>query len=1189
MSIQKRKILENAQKFLQKGQLDRALKEYQIIVQADPRDSGTRLKVGDLHLKRGEKEEAVNAYLRVADQFMKDGFDAKAVALYKQIHKIDATRADVHVPLAELYQRLGLNSEALISLQAAADAFHREGRKREALELLRKMATLDPSNTTSRIKIAELLQQAGMRDEALAELEEISRELERQGDVEGQFRVHERLVEVDHARLPSHLAMARISLDQSRLDDAEGHARRACDIRPDAPEAIECLTDVLRAAGRDDELEPLYRRLAEVHRERGDESKAREILQRFVSTSPLPVDTIDPAPASGAAEATLVETVAEEIEILENNDSEPVVSAEPTAPPVGVAPGTSAETVTPTGDPEQLLAEAKVYLRYQKTERARASLEAAIACAPQHVEVATTLADLLDARGEGERAAAVRAQAGIGVNAERDGANADSVTAPGAPASGEVTSSLEAVSSTAADLSLPDLEVDVEFETGADVPPTSDDDAMDPDGSMSSLAPLPDVEIDLESTEELDQLDVSADESVSDRVDRTVYSASLAVTASKIVEELEEGEFYFQQNLYDEAEAVYERVLVVAPNHPQALLRLGEIAASRGDDPSSTTRSGITATVADVVAEASDAAASASDDSTAEPGTPGFDLEIEIDLANTLGALPSTPAIDPAAQPESTGDDGATPVLAGVEAGGVSSAAQSAPDLSMSFGETGDSALFASSPEIEPVTSDESAADDDSESASISIDVDLEDALDSQASAHDPLGLSITRPDLDGTLSRDSIVDLASDTAPAAADSERSTTLPGIEETGQTTMPPLSDEAFELSLDGEQTLNAAAGISDRSGEEPALSEAETGATEPVLASVGDEATASLASGSSADIALDPEVGLPVTAAGEPGLEAEATQGIDAPLDVADDKLLDVADDKPLDVADDVPLDVADDVGLSGVDSDESSADEDAAGEDTTNSTDAVAPLSDEPEAAFDLAAELADALDSSDDQTSPVAAQVSASDDAFTSVFREFKQGVKRVIGTGDYQTHYDLGIAYREMGLFDDASGEFAEASNAPELRLSSLHLLALCALDSKRACDAVAHLGQALSLPELPDEQLPALRFDLARAHAAMGDVAAALSLLDSVAQSDAGFPGLSDLRATLVTQPASARASEDEEPLERFDDLIADADRAVSSDDESAARVATTGAETPAPPAQPPADGGGKTPRRRKFSFL
>ena len=162
MAINKRKVLEAAQKFLQKGALDKALKEYQTLLQADPRDSNSRLKLGDIHLKLGQKDEAIGAYLRVAEQFMKDGFDAKAVALYKQITKIDANRSDVQVPLAELYQRLGLTSEAMAALQTAADAYHREGRKRDALELLRKMASLDPTNTTSRMKIAELLRQAGL-------------------------------------------------------------------------------------------------------------------------------------------------------------------------------------------------------------------------------------------------------------------------------------------------------------------------------------------------------------------------------------------------------------------------------------------------------------------------------------------------------------------------------------------------------------------------------------------------------------------------------------------------------------------------------------------------------------------------------------------------------------------------------------------------------------------------------------------------------------------------------------------------------------------------------------------------------------------------------------------------------------------------------------------------------------------
>ena len=100
VAINKRKILQSAQKHLQKGALDRALKEYKTLVEADPRDANVRLKVGDIYLRQGKTDEAVAAYLKVAQQFMKDGFDAKAVALYKQIGKIDPKRFDIYVPLA---------------------------------------------------------------------------------------------------------------------------------------------------------------------------------------------------------------------------------------------------------------------------------------------------------------------------------------------------------------------------------------------------------------------------------------------------------------------------------------------------------------------------------------------------------------------------------------------------------------------------------------------------------------------------------------------------------------------------------------------------------------------------------------------------------------------------------------------------------------------------------------------------------------------------------------------------------------------------------------------------------------------------------------------------------------------------------------------------------------------------------
>ena len=85
----KRKILEAARKYAQKGAKDRALKEYEKLLKLDPRDAKLRLEIGDAHRRWGQVDEAVNAYRRVAEQYMDEGFDARAVAVLKQIQNLD--------------------------------------------------------------------------------------------------------------------------------------------------------------------------------------------------------------------------------------------------------------------------------------------------------------------------------------------------------------------------------------------------------------------------------------------------------------------------------------------------------------------------------------------------------------------------------------------------------------------------------------------------------------------------------------------------------------------------------------------------------------------------------------------------------------------------------------------------------------------------------------------------------------------------------------------------------------------------------------------------------------------------------------------------------------------------------------------------------------------------------------------
>ena len=125
--MNKRKILENARKLAQKGAKEKALAEYQKLVKLDPRDAKLRLEIGDAHRRWGQVDDAIETYGKVADQYTREGFDARAVAVYKQILNLDPDRHESHEPLADLYERMGLTAEAIGTLQTAADGCYRDG------------------------------------------------------------------------------------------------------------------------------------------------------------------------------------------------------------------------------------------------------------------------------------------------------------------------------------------------------------------------------------------------------------------------------------------------------------------------------------------------------------------------------------------------------------------------------------------------------------------------------------------------------------------------------------------------------------------------------------------------------------------------------------------------------------------------------------------------------------------------------------------------------------------------------------------------------------------------------------------------------------------------------------------------------------------------------------------------------
>jgi len=92
----------------------------------------------------------------------------------------------------------------------------------------------------------------------------------------------------------------------------------------------------------------------------------------------------------------------------------------------------------------------------------------------------------------------------------------------------------------------------------------------------------------------------------------------------------------------------------------------------------------------------------------------------------------------------------------------------------------------------------------------------------------------------------------------------------------------------------------------------------------------------------------------------------------------------------------------------------------------------------------------------------------------FTDMLEKFKAGVAANVDDEDFDSHYDLGVAYREMGLIDEAIFEFQKALRGATQRLRAYEALGQCFIDRNEHDAAITVLGRALREPGMEDEDL-------------------------------------------------------------------------------------------------------------------
>ncbi len=168
---------------------------------------------------------------------------------------------------------------------------------------------------------------------------------------------------------------------------------------------------------------------------------------------------------------------------------------------------------------------------------------------------------------------------------------------------------------------------------------------------------------------------------------------------------------------------------------------------------------------------------------------------------------------------------------------------------------------------------------------------------------------------------------------------------------------------------------------------------------------------------------------------------------------------------------------------------------------------------------FDLAAELSEDL-FADEMSGEINDATSQEEiQSVEELFEEFRKGVDEQIDDEDHETHYDLGIAYKEMGLLDEAINEFRKASRDPNKFLECATMIGNCMIELGRAGQAIDHYLDNLLTPNLAYEQDLALRYELAQAYQSHGEPERALEYLRQIQESDPDYRDVADQIEALV----------------------------------------------------------------------
>jgi tetratricopeptide (TPR) repeat protein len=224
-------LIKEAQKYLAKGQVDKAIETWEKLIKEYP-DGNTYNALGDLYLKKGDKKNSLEAFHKAATFFMNEGFSLKALGLFKKILNINPSDPDALFALGQINEERGLKIDAIKYYLSAADSLTKEGQKEKLFEIYERIITISPSNVPFRVKVAEIYIKEGLLSEAAREYLNVARLYEEKEETEKALEYYQKSLEIQPSNKETITGLTNFYMRAGNLDLAVEQMKNAISLFP---------------------------------------------------------------------------------------------------------------------------------------------------------------------------------------------------------------------------------------------------------------------------------------------------------------------------------------------------------------------------------------------------------------------------------------------------------------------------------------------------------------------------------------------------------------------------------------------------------------------------------------------------------------------------------------------------------------------------------------------------------------------------------------------------------------------------------------------------------------------------------------------------------------------------------------------------------------------------------------------